>query len=122
MAEPSFNIESATNGLVLALFLAAALFLGVMLFYVLRDIEGRQSSSSSEVVGGDVGGIPLQVIDGETGFLVDSAEECGEKTLHLLQHPEEAERMGQAGREHVRKNFLTTRHLAEYLELFNSLK
>ncbi len=74
------------------------------------------------VVGGDVGGIPLQVIDGETGFLVDSAEECGEKTLHLLQNPEEAERMGQAGREHVRKNFLTTRHLAEYLELFNSLK
>jgi trehalose synthase len=73
------------------------------------------------VVGGNVGGIPLQVIDGKTGFLVDSAEECGEKALYLLQHPEEAEQMGDAGREHVRENFLTTRHLAEYLELFNAL-
>ena len=48
MAEPSFNIESATNGLVLALFLASALFLGVMLYYVLRDIDERQSSSGPD--------------------------------------------------------------------------
>lgn len=73
------------------------------------------------VVGGNVGGIPLQVIDGETGFLVNSAEECGEKTLYLLQHPEESARMGEAAREHVRQNFLTTRHLADYLQLFNHL-
>jgi hypothetical protein len=58
MAEPSFNIESATNGLVLALFLAAALFLGVMLFYVLRDIEDRQSSSSSEGAEATVQAVP----------------------------------------------------------------
>ncbi len=73
------------------------------------------------VVGGDAGGIPLQVIDGETGFLVDSAEECGEKMRYLLQHPQEAARMGEAGREHVRQNFLTTRHLADYLRLFDEL-
>ena len=74
------------------------------------------------VVGGNVGGIPLQVIDGETGFLVDSVEECGEKALYLLQHPEEAARMGLAGREHVRQRFLTTRHLADYMRLFNQLR
>ncbi len=73
------------------------------------------------VVGGNVGGIPLQVLDGETGFLVDSVEECGEKTLYLLQHPEEAARMGVAAREHVRRNFLITRHLVDYLRLFNRL-
>ncbi|NIP37026.1 MAG: glycosyltransferase, partial [Thermoplasmata archaeon] len=73
------------------------------------------------VVGGNAGGIPLQVIDGETGFLVDSAEECGEKMLYLLQHPEEAEAMGAAAREHVRRNFLTTRHLADYVRLFADL-
>ncbi len=67
MAEPSFNIESATNGLVLALFLAAALFLGVMLFYVLRDIEGRQSSSSSEGAEATVQAVPL------SGSWADSA-------------------------------------------------
>ena len=73
------------------------------------------------VVGGNTGGIPLQVIDGQTGFLVNSVEECAEKTLYLLQHSEEAERMGKAAREHVRQNFLTTRHLADYLRLFADL-
>ena len=73
------------------------------------------------VVGGNVGGIPLQVIDDKTGFLVSSVEECAEKTLHLLEHPEEAVRMGKAAREHVRRNFLTTRHLADYLRLLNQL-
>jgi trehalose synthase len=73
------------------------------------------------VVGGNVGGIPLQVIDGQTGFLVDSAEACGEKALYLLQHPEESRRMGKTAREHVRKNFLTTQHLADYLRLFAEL-
>jgi trehalose synthase len=73
------------------------------------------------VVGGNVGGIPLQVIDGETGFLVDSVEACAEKVLYLLEHPEESARMGAAAREHVRRNFLTTRHLADYLRLFAEL-
>ncbi|HIE39357.1 MAG TPA: glycosyltransferase, partial [Anaerolineae bacterium] len=73
------------------------------------------------VVGGNAGGIPLQVIDGQTGFLVDSVEGCAERTLHLLEHPEEAARMGAAGREHVRRNFLITRHLRDYLSLFRRL-
>jgi len=73
------------------------------------------------VVGGNAGGIPLQVIDGETGFLVDSVQECGEKVLYLLQHAEESARMGEAAREHVRANFLTTRHLSDYLRLFSQL-
>jgi trehalose synthase len=73
------------------------------------------------VVGGNAGGIPLQVIDGETGFLVDSVEACAEKVLYLLEHPKESARMGAAAREHVRHNFLTTHHLANYLRLFNRL-
>jgi trehalose synthase len=70
------------------------------------------------VVGGKVGGIPLQVINGETGFLVNTVEEAAEKTLYLLKHPEEAEEMGKKGKEHVKENFLITRHLEDYLELF----
>jgi trehalose synthase len=73
------------------------------------------------VVGGNAGGIPLQIIDGQTGFLVDSVEECAQKTLTLLEHPGEAEKMGRAAKEHVRKNFLTTRHLTDYLELFRNM-
>lgn len=73
------------------------------------------------VIGGNVGGIPLQVIDGETGYLVDNVEQCGEKALELLQNPELNEAMGHAGKEHVRKNFLITRHLRDYLALFAQL-
>ncbi len=73
------------------------------------------------VIGGNVGGIPLQVLDGQTGFLVESVQECGEKTLYLLEHPAEAARMGMAAREHVRRNFLVTRHLRDYLHLFHQM-
>ena len=73
------------------------------------------------VIGSNVGGIPLQILPGKTGFLVDSIEEAAEKTLHLLKHPVEAKKMGKEGREHVLKNFLITRHLRDYLKLFGSL-
>jgi trehalose synthase len=72
------------------------------------------------VVGGNVGGIPLQVINGENGFLVDSIEEAAERTLYILRNPVEAIRMGKEGKNHVLKNFLITRHLEDYLRLFNS--
>ncbi len=73
------------------------------------------------VVGGAVGGIPLQVIDGETGFLVHSIEECAEKVLHLLRNRDEAKAMGAAAKEHVRRSFLTPRHVRDYLKLFKKL-
>ena len=73
------------------------------------------------VVGGNAGGIPLQIIDGETGFLVDSVEECAQRTLDLLEHPDKGEKMGKAAKEHVRENFLTTRHLTDYLNLFHDM-
>ena len=47
MNDSQFNIERATNGLVLALFLAAAIFLVVMLIHVLNDIDARRGETSS---------------------------------------------------------------------------
>jgi trehalose synthase len=73
------------------------------------------------VVGGNVGGIPLQIIHGKDGFLVNNIEEAAEKTLYLLKHPAEAKNMGKRGKEHVLKNFLITRHLEDYLRLFSSI-
>jgi trehalose synthase len=73
------------------------------------------------VVGGNVGGIPLQVLDGQTGYLVDSVEACAARCLELLRDPERRQAMGQAGREHVRRNFLTPRLLRDELNLFNAL-
>jgi trehalose synthase len=76
---------------------------------------------SKPVVGGNVGGIPLQVIDGKTGFLVDTVEDCAARTLQLLQNPRLRADMGEKGREHVIQNFLITRHLKDYLQLFMDL-
>jgi len=73
------------------------------------------------VVAGNVGGIPLQVLDGRTGYLANSPAECAERTLHLLRHPKEADSMGAAGREHVRANFLITRYLCDHLKMYTAL-
>jgi trehalose synthase len=67
-----------------------------------------------------VGGISLQIIHGENGFLVNNIKETAEKTPYLLKHPKEVKAMGKNGREHVLENFLITRHLTDYLKLFNS--
>ncbi len=73
------------------------------------------------VVGGNAGGIPLQIVDGQTGFLVSDVEGCAQRILYLLQHPEVSREMGAKGRERVRERFLSIRHLKDYLELFGAL-
>jgi trehalose synthase len=69
------------------------------------------------VIGGAVGGIPSQIIHGVNGFLVHSPEGAAFQLRCLLTHPRAAERMGTAGQEHVRRNFLITRHLRDDLLL-----
>ncbi len=73
-------------------------------------------------IGGDVGGIPLQVQDGKTGYLVSSAEECAERCLGILRDPDLGKQLGRAGKEHVRKHFLTPRLLRDWLGIFQGLK
>ena len=72
------------------------------------------------VVAGNVGGIPLQVQDGVSGYLVDSVEDCADRVVRLLDNPELAESMGKAGQEHVRRHFLITRYLRDYLKIFRA--
>jgi trehalose synthase len=69
-------------------------------------------------IGGQVGGIPLQVTDGETGYLVSSPEECAERAVTLLSEPDHAKQLGRSGKEHVRKHFLTPRLLRDWLRIF----
>ncbi|MGZ4796830.1 MAG: glycosyltransferase [Acidimicrobiia bacterium] len=73
------------------------------------------------VIGGRAGGIVLQIIDKENGYLVDTVEQCAAHTLELLSDPARADAMGEAGREHVRDNFLSTRELKDWIDLFTSL-
>jgi trehalose synthase len=71
-------------------------------------------------IGGAVGGIPLQVQDGETGYLVQSPEECAERSLKVLREPDLGKQLGRAGKEHVRKHFLTPRLLRDWLRIFQA--
>jgi len=73
------------------------------------------------VIGGDVGGIRLQIEDGVTGFLVGSVEACAERVVELLGDPELGARLGTAARQRVRDRFLTPRELEDYLRLMASL-
>lgn len=73
------------------------------------------------VVASNVGGIPLQIKHKYSGLLCRSAEGAAFAIKQLLNSPEYAKRLGASGREHVRNNFLLTRHLREYMLLFLSL-
>ena len=72
-------------------------------------------------IGGDVGGIPLQVQDGTTGYLVSNADDCADRALRILEDPELGKQLGRAGKEHVRKHFLTPRLLRDWLQIFRDL-
>lgn len=77
---------------------------------------------SKPVVATAVGGIPLQIIDKFTGMLCHSVDGAAYALRLLLNNPGMAARLGQNGKEHVRQNFLITRHLKEYLLLFIALQ
>jgi trehalose synthase len=72
-------------------------------------------------VAGNVGGIPLQISNGESGFLVDSSEECAQRCLEILADPELGKRLGRAGKEHARQEFLSPRLLRDWMELLSEL-
>jgi trehalose synthase len=73
------------------------------------------------VVASNVGGIPLQVKHKYSGLLCYSPEGAAFAVKQLLSSPDYARKIGENGREHVRNNFLITRHLREYMLLFLSL-
>jgi trehalose synthase len=72
------------------------------------------------VVASDVGGIPLQVIDGVTGFLHKPNDLNGfrDSIVKLLKDEKLREELGKNGQEHVKKNFLITRLMSDWLDLF----
>ncbi|MFQ6077796.1 MAG: glycosyltransferase [Thermodesulfobacteriota bacterium] len=75
------------------------------------------------IVATNVGGIPLQIRNGEEGFLVEphNREQFAERIIEILKNPSLAKEMGYKGKEKVRKNFLVTRLLSDYLDLLNDI-
>jgi trehalose synthase len=76
---------------------------------------------SKPVIATAVGGIPLQITHKNSGILTYSIEGMDWHLRELLNDPEYAKTLGLNGREHVRNNFLITRHIRDYLLLFLSL-
>ncbi len=74
------------------------------------------------VVGGNVGGIRHQITDGENGFLVNTVNEAATRILELLRRPQLHSQIGAKGRERVRRNFLLSRYLEDWLDLILALR
>lgn len=73
------------------------------------------------VVASQVGGIPLQIKDGKNGFLLEPTDNNGfaDRIVELMKNPSLGHKLGTAAREHVRKHFLVTRLLGDYLDMIN---
>ena len=74
------------------------------------------------VIGGNVGGIRHQIRDGVNGFLVSSVREAAERIVQLVKDKRLRFRLGQEAKETVKKRFLLTRYMEQYLDLFNSFE
>jgi trehalose synthase len=73
------------------------------------------------VIGADVGAIPLQIRDGDTGYFYQTARKAAKKVIYLLENPEAAEAMGKRGREYVGQRFLLPDRIADYLMAINMI-
>jgi len=75
------------------------------------------------VVASNVGGLPTQVLDGETGYLVKphDYEGAAKRVMDLLSSRTLREKMGKRGKEHVKRNFLITRLIDDWLDLWNEM-
>jgi trehalose synthase len=75
------------------------------------------------VVTSNVGGISSQVIQGKNGYLLQPKDYNGfaEKIIYIIKNPKIAKKMGEFGKEHVKNNFLITRHLLDYIKLMKKI-
>ena len=74
------------------------------------------------VIGGNVGGISYQIEDGVNGFLVSTIEEAADRIVRLIRDKDLRSILGRAAHEQDRENFLMTRLLEDYLDLFSSFE
>jgi trehalose synthase len=72
-------------------------------------------------IAGNVGGIPLQIQDGDSGFLVDTPEEAAQRSIEILSDPGLGKQLGRSGKEYVRTHFLMPRLLRDWLRIFTDL-
>ena len=67
------------------------------------------------VIAANVGAIPLQIREEDTGFFYETLHKTAQKVLYLLENPEVAEIMGERGRRYVQEHFLLPDRITDYL-------
>ena len=121
---PDVHLITATDELLVNALQRAA---SVVVQLSLREGFGLTVSEAlwkgTPVVATNVGGIPLQILDGKTGFLVSPRDydKAAERVVQILRDPDLGKELGEAGRNHVRENFLITRLLRDWLNLLVEL-
>ena len=73
-------------------------------------------------IAGNVGGIPLQIANGESGYLIEDSRQAAKRCVEILADPELGKRLGRAGKEHARERFLSPRLLMNWLEILTDLE
>ena len=73
------------------------------------------------VIGGNVGGIKLQIKNGKNGFLVSTPKETALRIVQLIKNPKLARKLGKKAKQTVKEKFLMPRLLRDYLKLFKEL-
>ena len=73
------------------------------------------------VIGGNVGGIKIQIENGKNGFLVSNPKETAQRIVQLIKNPDLSFRLGKNAQQTVREKFLMPRLLKDYLKLFKEL-
>jgi len=73
------------------------------------------------VLGTAVGGIPLQIINGKTGYVIKDEKDGITRASNILRDKSLRDKLGKAGHEHVKNNFLITRHLQDYINMLNKV-
>jgi trehalose synthase len=74
------------------------------------------------VIGGDTSGIRFQIQNGVNGYIVSSVKEAARRIVQLVNDKELREKMGKKARETVKKKFLLTRYVEQFIDLFNSFE
>ena len=72
-------------------------------------------------IGGDVGGIPLQVQNGLSGYLVSNVADCAARAQDILDDPSLGRALGRRGKEYVRTHFLMPRYLRDHLKIIGDV-
>ncbi len=81
----------------------SVLFSGINEDFGITPLEAM--ASCKPIISVNEGGPRESIIDGQTGYLVDSPQEMAQKMAYLAEHPEEVERLGKNGRKHVEQNY-----------------